>query len=121
MHTEFKNKWNDIKEDFISKCLNTIGEICGEQMSGEIIIGSHAIRMKPNKKGYIVPYMYKINYSNLNNKTTDEVELYSNDGYNTMEDIAHITDVCIDVKNCLDSGRVLYDSMWNKEVKNKCN
>lgn len=112
MHTEIKAKWNNIREEFIQDCLNTIGEICGEQMSGEILIGSHAIRMKPNKKGSIVPYLYKVNYSNLNDKS-DEVELYSIDGYDTIEDIAHWTDVCIDYRNCLKSGRTTYSGMWN--------
>ena len=112
MHTEYKTNWKHIKETFIHDCLNTIGEICGEMVSNEIIIGSHGIRMKPNEKGDIVPHLFKINYSNLNDRS-NEVELYSEDGYNTIEDIAHWTDVCIDVKNCLKSGRTTYSGMWN--------
>lgn len=113
METRMKEMVKDYKENFINECFNVIGEICAEQDTKEIILGSHGIRMKPNKKGLIVPHLFRVDYSNLNNHK-EEIELYSEEGYSTIEDIAHWADTCIDYKNCMATGQYEgYYSLWN--------
>ena len=113
METRMKERANEVKDNFINECFNVIGEICAEQETNEIILGSHGIRMKPNKKGYIVPHLFRVDYSNPNNHK-EEVELYSEDGYTSMKDIAHWADTCIDYKNCMATKKYKgYNSLWN--------
>ena len=48
-----------------------------------------------------------------NFKGNKEVELYSEDGYDTLEDIAHWADIVEDFNACMADGNELYNSLWN--------
>lgn len=46
-------------------------------------------------------------------KGNDEVELYSEDGYTSLEDIANWADIVEDFNACMAAGNELYNSLWN--------
>jgi len=41
------------------------------------------------------------------------VELFSEDGYTTLDDIAHWADIVEDVRNCYAAGNEKYSVVWN--------
>jgi hypothetical protein len=45
------------------------------------------------------------------------VELYSKDGYTSLDDIANWADIVEDVKNCYAAGNEKYSMLWNVSPK----
>lgn len=103
---KYKEMLNIIREretSFLNECLSTIVKTIKEN-GGELEFGNTHLKVE-NDVAYIAIDWDKVNL--------DYVPLYSEDGYDTIEDIANWADICEDVVACYKSGKKGYSVMWN--------
>jgi len=107
----FKKRFQEFNENFIKECFNTIITACQTQPHNLLILGSHALTFHKNSNDELVPYLVSVW-----NKEEGEVELYSDEGYNKIEDIAHWADIALDAVMSKAAGMKEYSSTWNTDA-----
>lgn len=107
MNNTFKTKYAEIqkgRENFINECLKTICDCVRTQKPSVLVIGNTKIFAIGNK-----PYV------STNNEPL--IEMYSEDGWSSVDDIANWADICIDAVECYKAGNKGYSVMWNVPKK----
>lgn len=113
MENRYKKALENIKiteSEFIRACLADIkGTICRYPLN-RLDFGNTSLKLSRNSKGEECVFVGV----NVGIKNEGFVELYSEDGYESIEDIAHWADIVADVDKCYKSGRKSYTIDWNK-------
>ena len=95
-------RFDEKEQKFIADCLKLITERLRNQPNHTLAFGNTILSINEQNKPII-----KIS-------TNDWVELYSEDGYTSVHDIAHWADVVEDVLDCYAHGNKEYSVAWNK-------
>lgn len=99
-HKDLYGKMRMGGEVFIQSCLADIKKTICQYPNATLSFGNTTLFVKD-----------EVVYGRVNNNRP--FELYSEDGYDTAEDIAHWADVVADVDKCYKSGRNAYTLNWN--------
>lgn len=119
LHT-YKNRYSNFQVTFLKDCFQIIGECCSSQPHNLLIGGNYALTMNENENGDYVPYMYQIPFGEKDPKKIvecEKVELYSDFGYTKLEDIAHWTDIALDMIMAQAAGCEEYNSNRKNNVE----
>lgn len=104
-----QTKYDSLLETFKDECFSIIGRCCGDK--NVLWFGSNGLTMDYNSEGKLVPYIVGKRYDD--SKYMYKIELFSDEGYVTYEDLAHWADVAMDAANCYESGNSKYSVNWN--------
>ena len=89
MKNDFRLKAKAIVENFYQECFDIIDTCCSTQRLGHLHFNqTEYVFMKNNDEGKRVPYVHTNN---------GDVEMHSEDGWWTMEDIGNWADICRDI------------------------
>ena len=105
MLNTFLREWQDIEAMQLQKYFEIIRLACSTQPNSILMLGNAALFMAENAEEELVPYLL-----NSGDKKEDAVELYSDDGYYKIEDIAHWADIVMDYMASKAAGEELWDS-----------
>jgi len=96
MSHKYLKKATSIVKDFVNECFDIINECCNTQRGGLLHYNRvEYVHMNVNKENEMVPYVYTHG---------KDIEMYSEDGWDSLEDLGHWTDVCVDIVRSLASG-----------------
>lgn len=96
MNNVYSNRAKSTTTEFLAECFRVISTCCSTQIRGHLHFNStDYIYMDLNKDGKYVPFVHTHN---------QDVEMYSEDGWFTLEEIGHWTDVAIDIVMAIAAG-----------------